>query len=149
MREADHVVADAHQVVEVVHLDQAGHVQLGGQDLQVDQLAGLEALGDQQDRIGAGGAGLVDLPGVDDEILAQDGQLHRVADRLDVLELALEILLVGQDAEGVGAGGFVGLGDRRRGRSPARITPALGVAFFTSAMRFSGWRPGCWAPGDW
>ena len=86
------MIAHAHQVVHVVHFDQARQVQFSRQDLQVDQLARLQALGNQQHRVGARRPRLVNLVRIDDEVLAQDRQLHRVAHRLDVLQLSLEIL---------------------------------------------------------
>ena len=57
---------------------------------------------------------------------------------MDVFELALEVRLVRQHAQRIGAGGCVLPGDLRRDRSPPGSRPALGDAFFTSAIRLSG-----------
>src|SRR5581483_2272413 len=70
----------------------------------------LEHRGDQQDRVGAGGASLVDLIRVEDEVLAQDGQGDRGAHGAEVVEGALE-MAVGEDRDGGGAVGGIGGGD--------------------------------------
>ena len=114
MGKADHLVADAHQVLQIMQLNQAGHVQFGREDLQVDQHGDGQAFGDQQYRVGPGQARFVDLILVDDEVLPQQRQINRIADHLQVFQLALEEGFVGEDAECVGAGGSVGFGDGDR-----------------------------------
>jgi hypothetical protein len=54
-------------------------------------------------RIASAPAGprFVDLVGIDDEVLAQHRQLHHIADGVDELELALKILFIGQNRQGV------------------------------------------------
>ena len=118
LREPDQA-ADRQQRIHVVDLQQHGHAQLARGDHQVHQVARRQRLGDQQDRVGPGGPRLVHLPQIDDEVLAQHRQRHRLLDLCDVFEPALEVLLVGQDA------------DRRRprisrrsGRSPPGRNPA-------------------------
>lgn len=68
----------------------------------------LEGGDDEQDCIGAGDDGFVDLDFVQDEILAQDWEPDLGADLGEVREAAVEELLVGEHGDGVGAGLFVG-----------------------------------------
>lgn len=75
-------------------LEEGGHVE--GVDL-VDELGDLgvgEAFGDQEDGVGVEGAGLGDLVGVDDEILADDGEIDGLLDLLDEGGAASEVFLV-------------------------------------------------------
>ena len=51
----------------------------------------LERGDDQQHRVGARGRGLVDLVGVDDEVLAQDRQRRRRARLAQVVQRAAEV----------------------------------------------------------
>ncbi len=69
-------------------------------------------LGDEEDRVGARRSRLPHLVEVDDEVLAKDRQLHRVADRMDVLEAPAEEALVGEARDGRGA--VLGVGARDR-----------------------------------
>ena len=76
----------------------------------------LERGDDQQDRVGAGGRRLVDLVGVDDEVLAQDRQLRRRARLAQVVERAAEVERLGEDRQRRGAAALVGrtiVGDGR------------------------------------
>ena len=69
---------------------------------------------DDQDAVGAVGAGLDHLIGVVDEILAQHRQLGGGAGGHHEIEMALKRRRVGQHRETGGAAGFIGLGQRRR-----------------------------------
>ena len=99
---------------QVVHLDQ--DVELAGLRGVVERLELLvvQAGDDEQDGVRAGDDALEDLQFIDDEILAQQRQLDLVADEAQVGEVAVEIFLVGQDAErlGAAAGVFARLGER-------------------------------------
>ncbi len=68
---------------------------------------------DEENGVGAGGAGLEDLKGVEDEVLAQTGNLDDAGGLVQVGERALEELLVGEDGESGGPGGLKGAGERR------------------------------------
>ena len=59
-----------------------------------------------------GRAGLDDLVGIDDEVFAQDRQFHRRFDRGEVVERALEVVLIRQAGDRGRAVGFVGLCNR-------------------------------------
>ena len=111
--EAD-VVADLQQPVDVMGLDDGRHVQLAGQDHHVQQMAFLDHVGDEQQGVGAGGSRLPDLVLIDDEVLAEHGQRHRLADLLDVPEVPAEVPFVGE-ARNRGRSGLVVLsGDADR-----------------------------------
>jgi hypothetical protein len=66
---------------------------------------------DEQDRVGAGHRRLVDLVGIDDEVLAQDRQHARSARLAQVVERAAEMALLGEDRQRRGASALVGLDD--------------------------------------
>lgn len=55
--------------------EEGGHVE--GADLcdEVGDLAVGEAFGDEEDGVGVDGSGLGDLVGLDDEVLAEDGEI--------------------------------------------------------------------------
>ena len=108
--EAD-VGADAEQGVDVVDFDEGGELQLGGEDEQVDELALGETICDEEDGVGAVDAGFVELIGVDDEILAEDGEWDFGADLLEVGQFALEVFPIGETTDGDGAGVVVLAGD--------------------------------------
>ena len=63
------------QLGAVVHFDQHRHAERLRRGLEVGQLRVVEDRRDQQDAVGADRARLVDLVGVDDEVLAQHRQL--------------------------------------------------------------------------
>ena len=96
--------------------------------------AALERGDDQQDRVGARGRRLVDLVGVDDEVLAQDRQRSRPrAPRAGRRASRRSGRALGEDRQRRGAAALVG----RRPRStvaPARITPADGERRLCSAI---------------
>ena len=69
--------------------------------------------GDQENGIGAGNARLVDLVGIEDEVLAQQRQPHLFADQGQIAEMAEKKVLVGQHRQ---AGGAVLLIDPGNGK---------------------------------
>ena len=73
------------QLGRVVHLDQHGHVQAARDRLELGHLRVVQAGRDQQDAVGAHGPRLVDLVGVDHEVLAQHRQVARRARLLQVV----------------------------------------------------------------
>ena len=88
----------------------------------------VEGADDQQHRVGAVDRRLVELVGVDDEVLAQDRQVAGGAGGAQVLERAAEVALVGEHRERRRAAALVGadlLGDvGRRRRSRRRSASA-------------------------
>ena len=62
-------------------------------------VASIQRRDDQQDGVGARRERLVDLVGVDDEVLAQDRQRRRLPGRAQVVERAAEARPVGEDRE--------------------------------------------------
>lgn len=68
---------------------------------------------DQQDEVGAGSPGLVDLVGVDDEVLAQQRGVDRGADGAQIGQAAAETPFFGEDADGAGTTTCVGPGQDR------------------------------------
>ncbi len=64
------------------------------------QLGIVQRGGDEQDGVGAVGAGLEDLVLVDDEVLAQSGERRGGRCQLEIAQTALEVGLVGEDGEG-------------------------------------------------
>ena len=67
-------VEHALQILRLVQLHQRRHAQLARLVEQLPQIAVVEALGDQQHRVGPGRAGFDQLIRVENEILAQHGQ---------------------------------------------------------------------------
>lgn len=102
---------DAEVVFGVVELEERGHVEFVGEDEEVDEFGEVEALADEEDGVGAGGAGFVDLVLVEDEVFAEDGECGGVFDALDVGEVSGEEAFVGEAGDGGGAGVLVGGGD--------------------------------------
>ena len=94
-----------------VYLDEDGEGEFGGGYHQIHHLGGVHGLGDEEYGVGAGGTGFVNLPEVNYEIFAEDGQVDGVFDLLDIFEASLEIFLVGEDADGVGAALLVDFSD--------------------------------------
>ena len=101
----------AQQMIDIVNLEERSHAQLGGENLKVDDVALGNSLGDEEDRIGTSGARFPDLINIDDEILAKHWQLDRIANHVDVFELAAEVMLVGETGDRAGTVGGVGLGN--------------------------------------
>ena len=75
--------------------------------MQLVQRLVLERRDDEQERIGPGERGFVDLVGIDDEVLAQERQPGRSPGGGEILERPAEVRPLGQD--------------RERGRAPALV----------------------------
>ena len=88
------------QAQEAGHLEQVGDVLVG------------EDRCDQQGGVGAGGPGLIELVGAEDEVLAEQGQIHHLAHLHQHLKASLEKGLVGEHREATGAACGVAPGDR-------------------------------------
>ena len=69
-----------------------------------------EAGGNEQYGVGTYDAGLQKLVLVNDEVLAQNGDVDQRTGRADVAQRTAEEFLIRQDGEGGSAGGFVGSG---------------------------------------
>ena len=98
----------------VVDFDQ--HVHAVRDRRVLDILGGgiVERRHDDQDAVGAMGAGLGHLIGVEHEILAQHRQIGRRARRHHEIEMALERRGVGEHRQARGTAGLIGLCKRRR-----------------------------------
>ncbi len=103
--------ADAEEGVHFVDFDEGGEAEFGGEDLEVDHEGVGEDFGDEEDGVGAGGFGFVDLVGVDDEVFAEDGKGDGGLDLGDVFEFSVKVLFIGENGESIGAGGVIGLRD--------------------------------------
>ena len=84
----------AQQIVDIVNLKQRGHSEFGGENLKVDDVTLGEYFTNQKNRVGTSRARLPHLIHVHDEVLAQHGQLHRIANHVDVLEAAAKVELI-------------------------------------------------------
>ena len=104
---------------------------------------GVERRDDQQQRVGARGRGLVDLIGVDDEVLAQDRQDRRRAGGAQVVERAAEVRPLGEDRERGRAAALVGADDLldRRARRGSRPPTASGACARRSPTPRAGSAP--------
>ena len=113
----------------VVHLDQHVHAEVvRGVDQRARLVVG-DARHDDEDAIGAPGAGLVDLVGLEQEILAQGRQAGGLAGLREVFGPALERGLVGEHREAGRAALRIGAGEatadrNRRGSGPSRGSPS-------------------------
>ncbi len=94
-----------------MHLDEHVEIELAGLRVQLGQRRRLERRDDEQDRVGLPGRGLHHLVRVDDEVLAQDRDLHGGAGAAQIGEVAPEVRLVGEDRDAGGTAGLVGLHD--------------------------------------
>ena len=83
MWESD-VGSHAEQVLEFVDLEQHSHLEPLSEDEHIDEFGFFEAFGDQEDGVGTVCSGLPDLPGVDNEVLAQNWQRNGLSDSLNV-----------------------------------------------------------------
>ena len=122
------------QLTLVVDLDQAVEVEAARLLVERAQLGVVERADDQQHRVGAVDRRLVELVGVDDEVLAQDRQVAGGPGGAQVLERAAEVGLVGEHRERRGAAALVGADLVRDGRASADISPALGERRLNSAI---------------
>jgi hypothetical protein len=92
----------------VVDLDQAVEVQPAGLSVELRQAPVVEDASYQQHRVGPVHRRLVELVGIDDEVLAQDRQVAGVAGGAQVLERPAEVALVGEHRERRRAAALVG-----------------------------------------
>jgi hypothetical protein len=104
-------VEDAAGVGFVVDFDEAFEADAEGEGVEGGQLVVVEDADDEEHGVGAHGGGFVDLVGVEDEVLAEDGELDDVAGALEVLGGAFEEGGFGEDGEGGGAAVLVGGGE--------------------------------------
>ena len=98
----------------VVHLDERGEPDGDGPVEQRLELVLVERGDDQQRQVGAGGAGLPQLVGGDDEVLAQHRDVDGGAHGDEVGEAAAEAALLGEHADRRGTTGCVVGGQRGR-----------------------------------
>src|SRR6185295_1644582 len=91
---------DALELLFIVDLDEGAQVEGGGEVEAADEEVAVEGGGDEEDEVGAGGAGLEELVLVDDEVLAEDGDVDGGADSAEVIERAAEAGAVGEDGDG-------------------------------------------------
>ena len=135
------VARDLHERVEL---------QVARQAEQRPEIAGLERPDHQQHGVRPGRLGLVDLVGVDREVLAQERQVAGAAGLAQVVERAAEMGLLGEHRQGGGAAALVGahevgaarsladrprrrgaplvLGDQRRARPGQRLHERAALA---------------------
>ncbi len=94
----------------VVYLDEDFEAQRAGLGGELGQLSAGESGGDEKDAVRTCEAGFDDLVGIQDEVLAEDGQRNRGACGLQVGEGALELGVLGENGEAGGAGARVSAG---------------------------------------
>ena len=115
--DADELRAERQRALEfgaVVDLDQHVHAEpVGGVDQRARLRVG-DARHDDEDAIGAPGARLEHLVGLEQEVLAQGRQAGRLARLRQIFGPALERRRVGEDREAGGAALRIGAGQRRR-----------------------------------
>ncbi len=97
------VEVEAVELGRVVDLDEHAEAELRGGVVEVVQLGRVERGGDEQHRVGAVGAGLGELVGAHDEVLAQQRQVDGLADGGEVVERALEVRRLGDHREAAAA----------------------------------------------
>ena len=122
IRSAPGLERDA-QLLGVVRLDQHVEAQRARVLTQRLQLLGSERRDDQQDRVGTGGSRLVQLVGIDDEVLAQQRQSAGLAGDAQILERAAEVGSLGEHRQRVSAAALVGARDLGAGRRPRAACP--------------------------
>ena len=83
----------------VMHLDEAVHAERRGRGDEIGRERVIDARHDHQDAIRAHRAGLEHLVGVDQEILADNGQGGGCPCRHEILRRSLEILLIREDGK--------------------------------------------------
>ncbi len=120
VREPD-VRADAEEIVHIVDFDEDGQLELLGEDHQVHQFRLGETFSDEQDGVSPGSPAFPELPAVDDEVLAEDGQGHDCLDAFDVGEVPAEEMLICEAGDGRGTAGVVALGDELRTKTIASV----------------------------
>ena len=94
--------------------DQHVHAKRNRRVLEIAGGGVVECVHDDQDAVGAMGAGFHHLIGIEQKVLAQHRQIRCRARRHHEVEMALERGRVGQHREARRAAGLIGLGQRRR-----------------------------------
>ena len=97
----------AAELLLVVHFHEHGKAGLAGEGMETFELFIGQNGDDEEDGVRAPFDGFENLAFVDDEILAEQGQLDGGADLAEIIERALEELLVREDGEAARAGGLV------------------------------------------
>lgn len=105
------VGANADEVFHGVDLQEDGEAKFVSQDHHVDELAFAQTFGDEEDGIGPGGAAFVQLPGIDEEVFAEDGDGDGVFDTFKEGEVATEKVFIGEAGDRPCAGAFIPLCD--------------------------------------
>ena len=135
--EPEHVGLDVErhlQLALVVDLDDRVEVERVRLAQQVVEIVGVQRGDDQQDRVRARHRRLVELVAVDDEVLAQDGQLGRRARLAQVVERAAEVERLGEDRQRGRAAALVGLHDLGHASRPRGSCPRDGERRLCSAI---------------
>lgn len=122
MGKAD-VWPDAHEILHGMDFQENGEAELVRQDHHVDDLAFTQAFGDEEDGIGTGNAAFVELPGIDEEVFAKDGEGDGGFDTLNEREMSTEKAFIGEAGDRPRASTFIPLGNVFRGKI---ITCVLG-----------------------
>ena len=89
-----------------VNFDERLHVQFAAEGDEVAEKRVVERGDDQEEAVGIVGARFPDLPGIENKILAEDGQRDFFAGFAKIFERAAKEFAFGEDGESGGAGGF-------------------------------------------
>ena len=106
------------ELARIVRLDQRRHPKLTRERRDRSQLPLFQHRGDQQNAIGAGRARFVNLVRLEDEVFAQQRNIHGGADSAQIVERALE-MDVGQNGDRSRSAGDILAGDDWLDRVPA------------------------------
>ncbi len=91
-----------------MRLDQRLHAEAAGESQQLGKLGVVQQRADQEHGVCSGGARLVDLIGIEEEVFAQHGEVHGGANGTQVVERAEEEVRLSEHADGGGASRRVG-----------------------------------------
>ena len=105
---------DTVQILGIVDFDERLHAEFARVEIKVSQVAVVEALGDQQNAVGSGGASLGHLIAVDEEVFPQHRDLHHLPHGEQIVEMPLKEMFVGQHTQACGPVLLVGEGDLYR-----------------------------------
>ncbi len=104
-------IEDAPGIGFVMDFDEAFEADALGEGGEGGKGIVIEDADDEEHGVGAHGGGFIDLVGVEDEVLAQDGEVGDAAGAFQVLGGAFEESGFGEDGQSGGAAGFVGGGE--------------------------------------